>query len=170
MHTTDEARCRLAIDAAARLSETMSAALIARCRLQWSMTSCCAAVALFSITLLPDIGGCYSPAMAKAFLAVALSCIHCLYRRYVFRFSQMLILAFVTATLFPKPRMNYDTVSGGSLLIGAIFFSLLQFLFDGAAEANFLWAPQPTHSLQGLSSKRRSILRWCHEFCTSPCT
>lgn len=60
----------------------------------------------------------------------------------------MLILAFVTATLFPKPRMDYDTVSGGSLLIGAIFFSLLQFLFDGAEEFNCLWSPQPTHSRQ----------------------
>mmetsp|Transcript_9242 Transcript_9242/g.27733 ORF Transcript_9242/g.27733 Transcript_9242/m.27733 type:complete len:1604 (+) Transcript_9242:484-5295(+) len=53
---------------------------------------------------------------------------------YVFRFMQMLILAFVTATLFPKPRQTYDTVAGGSLLIGAIFFSLLQFLFDGMTE------------------------------------
>ncbi len=41
-------------------------------------------------------------------------------RRYVFRFGQMLFLAFAVATLFPKPRMTFDTVGGGSLLIGAL--------------------------------------------------
>lgn len=55
------------------------------------------------------------------------------FRRYVFRFVQMLFLAFAVSTLFPKPRMDYDSVAGGSVLMGAIFFSLLQFLFDGVA-------------------------------------
>ena len=51
--------------------------------------------------------------------------------RFVFRLVITLLMAVLTATLFPKPRMHYDTVQGGTLVIGALFFCVMRFLFDG---------------------------------------
>lgn len=53
---------------------------------------------------------------------------------YIFKTIQLVIVAFIVATLFLRKKLHKNTVSDGYLFMGAMFFALIQLLFNGYAE------------------------------------
>jgi ABC-type multidrug transport system ATPase subunit/ABC-type multidrug transport system permease subunit len=53
---------------------------------------------------------------------------------YVFKTSQLTVLAFITMTLFLRTKMHHDTPDDGNIYMGAIFFGLVSCMFNGFAE------------------------------------
>eukprot|EP00249_Psilotum_nudum_P025134 c29384_g1_i2 orf=661-5040(+) len=53
---------------------------------------------------------------------------------YVFKIVQICIMAIITMTLFLRTKMHHDTVDDGSIYTGALFFSLVNIMFNGFAE------------------------------------
>ncbi len=49
---------------------------------------------------------------------------------------QIALLAFITCTLFVRPRMPTRTVSDGSKFAALLFYSLVTMLFDGFTEVS----------------------------------
>lgn len=47
---------------------------------------------------------------------------------------QICIIAIITTTLFIRTRMHHETVEDGNMYLGALFFSLVSFLFNGIPE------------------------------------
>ncbi|EFJ21485.1 hypothetical protein SELMODRAFT_443490 [Selaginella moellendorffii] len=53
---------------------------------------------------------------------------------YVFKGSQLILLAFITMTVFLRTEMHHRTVGDGGLYMGALFFGLIIVMFNGFAE------------------------------------
>ncbi|KAJ8773506.1 hypothetical protein K2173_005752 [Erythroxylum novogranatense] len=53
---------------------------------------------------------------------------------YIFKMSQLIILAFVTATLFLRTKLHHDTTKDGGIYMGALFFAVIVSMFNGFSE------------------------------------
>ncbi|GAB2217837.1 hypothetical protein Droror1_Dr00001049 [Drosera rotundifolia] len=53
---------------------------------------------------------------------------------YTFKNIQLIIIGLIASTLFLRTKLHKQTVSDGLVYMGALFFSLIQLLFDGYAE------------------------------------
>ncbi|OAY63325.1 ABC transporter G family member 36 [Ananas comosus] len=53
---------------------------------------------------------------------------------YIFRATQLTIVAFVTMTLFLRTNMHRDSVTDGGIYMGALFFGVLMIMFNGFSE------------------------------------
>ncbi|XP_038696600.1 pleiotropic drug resistance protein 1-like [Tripterygium wilfordii] len=53
---------------------------------------------------------------------------------YIFKLSQLTIMATVTMTLFFRTEMHRETVTDGGIYLGALFFAMLMIMFNGYAE------------------------------------
>ncbi|XP_062163258.1 pleiotropic drug resistance protein 1-like isoform X3 [Alnus glutinosa] len=55
---------------------------------------------------------------------------------YIFKMSQLTLLAFITMTIFLRTEMHRDTVKDGGIYMGALFFTVLVAMFNGISELN----------------------------------
>ncbi|KAL4312829.1 hypothetical protein GQ457_01G039730 [Hibiscus cannabinus] len=53
---------------------------------------------------------------------------------FIFKFIQLSFLAIIAMTLFLRTEMNRDSVAGGGIYMGAIFFGLIIIMFNGMSE------------------------------------
>lgn len=53
---------------------------------------------------------------------------------YVFKTVQITIMSIIAMTVFLRTEMQVGTVTGGSKFLGALFFSLMNIMFNGMAE------------------------------------
>ncbi|CAE5957576.1 unnamed protein product [Arabidopsis arenosa] len=62
---------------------------------------------------------------------------------YYFKFGQLLVMAFLTMTLFFRTEMQKKTVVDGNLYTGALFFLLMMLMFNGMSELSMTIAKLP---------------------------
>ncbi|KAK4559271.1 hypothetical protein RGQ29_008489 [Quercus rubra] len=55
---------------------------------------------------------------------------------YIFKMSQLTLIAFIMMTLFLRTEMHRDTVADGGIYLGALFFTALVAMFNGISELN----------------------------------
>ncbi|KAL0536436.1 hypothetical protein IC582_025385 [Cucumis melo] len=53
---------------------------------------------------------------------------------YIFKLTQLILMAFVTMTLFFRTEMRRRTVDDGSVYMGALFFAIIIIMFNGFSE------------------------------------
>ncbi|OMO80624.1 ABC-2 type transporter [Corchorus olitorius] len=53
---------------------------------------------------------------------------------YIFKMTQLVILGFITMTIFLRTEMHRDTVTDGGIYMGALFFTLLMMMFNGYSD------------------------------------
>lgn len=62
---------------------------------------------------------------------------------YVFKFVQLLIVAFITMSVFFRSTLHHRTVDDGGLYLGELYFSMVILLFNGFTEVSMLVAKLP---------------------------
>ncbi|KAK3416802.1 hypothetical protein EUGRSUZ_H02562 [Eucalyptus grandis] len=62
---------------------------------------------------------------------------------YIFKVTQLTIMAFISMTLFLRTKMHRDTVTDGGIYIGASFFTVITIVFNGMAELSMTIAKLP---------------------------
>ncbi|XP_030526171.1 pleiotropic drug resistance protein 1-like isoform X2 [Rhodamnia argentea] len=62
---------------------------------------------------------------------------------YIFKITQLTIMAFITMTLFLRTKMHRDSITDGGLYIGALFFTVVSIMFNGMAELSMTIAKLP---------------------------
>ncbi|KAE8696102.1 Pleiotropic drug resistance protein 1 [Hibiscus syriacus] len=62
---------------------------------------------------------------------------------YIFKFIHLTMMAFITMTLFLRTEMKHDSVVGGGIYMGALFFGLITIMFNGMAEISMTIAKLP---------------------------
>ncbi|PIA65375.1 hypothetical protein AQUCO_00100684v1 [Aquilegia coerulea] len=67
---------------------------------------------------------------------------------YMFKFVQIIILAFINMTLFLRTKMSRDDVTDGGIYMGALFNGLTTLFFNGFAELNMATAKLPVFHKQ----------------------
>ncbi|XP_030526427.1 pleiotropic drug resistance protein 1-like isoform X1 [Rhodamnia argentea] len=53
---------------------------------------------------------------------------------YIFKISQLILIACITMTVFFRTKMPRDTTTDGGIYIGALFFTLVMIMFNGMVE------------------------------------
>ncbi|KAI4379902.1 hypothetical protein MLD38_006141 [Melastoma candidum] len=53
---------------------------------------------------------------------------------YIFKLFQLIVIAFICMTIFPRVKMHRDTVADGGIYMGALFFTIVMIMFNGFAE------------------------------------
>ncbi|KAL4182513.1 hypothetical protein AMTRI_Chr11g150490 [Amborella trichopoda] len=53
---------------------------------------------------------------------------------YIFKTTQISIMSFITMTVFLRTEMNHNTIADGNKYFGALFFGLVNVMFNGMAE------------------------------------
>ncbi|KAK1296991.1 Pleiotropic drug resistance protein 3 [Acorus calamus] len=53
---------------------------------------------------------------------------------YVFKAAQLTVIAFITMTVFLRTKMHHDSVTDGSIYMGALFFAIIMIMFNGFSE------------------------------------
>ncbi|XP_021845699.1 ABC transporter G family member 39 isoform X2 [Spinacia oleracea] len=53
---------------------------------------------------------------------------------YIFKTTQLTIMSLITMTVFLRTTMHHETVADGGKYLGALFFSLMNMMFNGMAE------------------------------------
>ncbi|KAB5513950.1 hypothetical protein DKX38_027856 [Salix brachista] len=53
---------------------------------------------------------------------------------YIFKFTQLIILASITMTLFLRTEMHRNTIVDGGIYLGALFFAIIVIMFNGFSE------------------------------------
>ncbi|KAL8091918.1 pleiotropic drug resistance protein 1-like [Apium graveolens] len=53
---------------------------------------------------------------------------------YVFKSTQFVIMALITLSLFPRPIMHRESVTDGSMYMGALFYGVMSIMLNGIAE------------------------------------
>ncbi|KAF6144901.1 hypothetical protein GIB67_041487 [Kingdonia uniflora] len=53
---------------------------------------------------------------------------------YIFKLTQLSLLAIITMTVFFRSEMPRDSITDGGIFMGALFFSLIMIMFNGFAE------------------------------------
>ncbi|XP_074570849.1 ABC transporter G family member 36-like isoform X2 [Curcuma longa] len=53
---------------------------------------------------------------------------------YIFRVIQLTIMAMITMTVFLRTKMPHDSVEGGNIYMGALYFTVLVIVFNGFSE------------------------------------
>ncbi|CAN6456247.1 unnamed protein product [Victoria cruziana] len=62
---------------------------------------------------------------------------------YIFKMTQLVVIAFITMTLFLRTEMHRDTINNGVVYLGALFFGLITIMFNGFAELSLTVAKLP---------------------------
>ncbi|XP_056166397.1 pleiotropic drug resistance protein 1-like [Syzygium oleosum] len=62
---------------------------------------------------------------------------------YIFKITQLTIMAFISMTLFLRTKMHRDTITDGGIYIGALFFTVTTIMFNGMAELSMTIAKLP---------------------------
>ncbi|XP_031474141.1 pleiotropic drug resistance protein 1-like [Nymphaea colorata] len=62
---------------------------------------------------------------------------------YIFKMMQLIVLAFITMTLFLRTKMHRNTINDGGIYLGALFFGLITIMFNGFAELSLTIAILP---------------------------
>ncbi|KDP36995.1 hypothetical protein JCGZ_06051 [Jatropha curcas] len=62
---------------------------------------------------------------------------------YIFKLTQLIIMALVTMTLFLRTKMHRDTVDDGGIYLGALFFATILIMFNGMSELAMTIAKLP---------------------------
>ncbi|GMY34126.1 pleiotropic drug resistance protein 1-like isoform X2 [Fagus crenata] len=62
---------------------------------------------------------------------------------YIFKFIQLTIMAMIAMTLFLRTEMHRNSVSGGGIYSGALFYSVVVIMFNGSAEISMTVAKLP---------------------------
>ncbi|PHT32775.1 Pleiotropic drug resistance protein 1 [Capsicum baccatum] len=57
---------------------------------------------------------------------------------YVFKFFQLLIMGFITMTIFFRTKMKHDTLDDGGIYAGALFFVVVMNMFNGMSELGLI--------------------------------
>ncbi|WOK99146.1 ABC transporter G family member 36-like isoform X2 [Canna indica] len=55
---------------------------------------------------------------------------------YIFKASQLFILALITMTVFLRTKLHRETVTDGGIYLGALFFGAVMIMFNGFAETS----------------------------------
>ncbi|EEF49231.1 ATP-binding cassette transporter, putative [Ricinus communis] len=71
---------------------------------------------------------------------------------YIFKLTQLTIMAMVAMTLFLRTEMHRDSVTNGGIYVGALFFSVVFIMFNGLSEISLTIAKLPVFY------KQRSLL------------
>ncbi|XP_011019747.1 PREDICTED: pleiotropic drug resistance protein 1-like [Populus euphratica] len=53
---------------------------------------------------------------------------------YIFKFTQLILLASITMTIFLRTEMHRNTITDGGIYIGALFFAIIIIMFNGFSE------------------------------------
>ncbi|GMI78069.1 pleiotropic drug resistance 12, ATP-binding cassette G40, PLEIOTROPIC DRUG RESISTANCE 12 [Hibiscus trionum] len=53
---------------------------------------------------------------------------------YIFKFIELTMMALITMTLFLRTKMRHDSIVGGGIYMGALFFGLATIMFNGMSE------------------------------------
>ncbi|KAI4379291.1 hypothetical protein MLD38_005609 [Melastoma candidum] len=53
---------------------------------------------------------------------------------YIFKLIQIIVMAIVTMTVFPRTKMHKDNDTDGNIFVGALFFTLVMIMFNGLLE------------------------------------
>ncbi|KAL6296586.1 hypothetical protein ACE6H2_004728 [Prunus campanulata] len=53
---------------------------------------------------------------------------------YIFKMTQLTLMAFISMTLFFRTKMHRDTVADGGIYLGAMFFTIIIIMFNGFSE------------------------------------
>ncbi|KAF8393292.1 hypothetical protein HHK36_021533 [Tetracentron sinense] len=62
---------------------------------------------------------------------------------YIFKLTQLIIIALITMTLFLRTKMHRDTVTDGGIFLGALFFTVIMIMFNGMSELAMTIAKLP---------------------------
>ncbi|CAN0856234.1 Pleiotropic drug resistance protein 1 [Linum grandiflorum] len=62
---------------------------------------------------------------------------------YVFKLTQLFIMALVTMTIFFRTEMHRNTEEDGGMYVGALFFTLVMIMFNGMSELSMTIAKLP---------------------------
>uniref|UniRef100_A0A2N9EB47 ABC transporter domain-containing protein n=1 Tax=Fagus sylvatica TaxID=28930 RepID=A0A2N9EB47_FAGSY len=62
---------------------------------------------------------------------------------YIFKFIQLTIMAMIAMTLFLRTEMHRNSVTGGGIYSGALFYSVVVIMFNGSAEISMTVAKLP---------------------------
>jgi len=63
---------------------------------------------------------------------------------YIFKTSQLSVMAFITMTVFLRTKMHRDSPNSGLIYMGALFFGLITCMFNGFAELSMTIHKLPT--------------------------
>ncbi|XP_065849475.1 pleiotropic drug resistance protein 1-like [Euphorbia lathyris] len=53
---------------------------------------------------------------------------------YIFKIVQIIILALISISVFPRTKMHHDTLTDAATYLGALFFSIVTLMFNGFTE------------------------------------
>ncbi|XP_030464472.1 pleiotropic drug resistance protein 1-like [Syzygium oleosum] len=62
---------------------------------------------------------------------------------YIFKITQLTVMASITMTLFLRTKMHRDSATDGGVYIGALFFTLISIMFNGMVELSMTIAKLP---------------------------
>ncbi|KAI6671954.1 hypothetical protein NL676_006839 [Syzygium grande] len=62
---------------------------------------------------------------------------------YIFKITQLTVMASITMTLFLRTKMHRDSTTDGGVYIGALFFTLISIMFNGMVELSMTIAKLP---------------------------
>ncbi|CAI0473694.1 unnamed protein product [Linum tenue] len=62
---------------------------------------------------------------------------------YVFKLTQLFIMALLAMTVFFRTEMHRNTIQDGGIFVGALFFTLIMIMFNGMAELSMTIAKLP---------------------------
>ncbi|KAI7987857.1 Pleiotropic drug resistance protein 1 [Camellia lanceoleosa] len=63
---------------------------------------------------------------------------------YIFKFTQLIIMAFIAMTIFLRTEMPKKTTADGTIFMGALFYSIMMVMFNGFAELAMTILKLPT--------------------------
>ncbi|KAL7166187.1 hypothetical protein ACSBR2_036964 [Camellia fascicularis] len=63
---------------------------------------------------------------------------------YIFKFTQLIIMAFIAMTIFLRVEMPKKTTADGTVFMGALFYSIMMIMFNGFAELAMTILKLPT--------------------------
>ncbi|KAL7166193.1 hypothetical protein ACSBR2_036971 [Camellia fascicularis] len=63
---------------------------------------------------------------------------------YIFKFTQLIIMAFIAMTIFLRTEMPKKTTADGTVFMGALFFGIMMVMFNGFAELAMTILKLPT--------------------------
>uniref|UniRef100_A0A0D9XCM5 ABC transporter domain-containing protein n=1 Tax=Leersia perrieri TaxID=77586 RepID=A0A0D9XCM5_9ORYZ len=62
---------------------------------------------------------------------------------YIFKATQLTLMAFIAMTVFIRTNMHHDSITNGGIYMGALFFAILIIMFNGLAEVGLTIAKLP---------------------------
>ncbi|KAG8056465.1 hypothetical protein GUJ93_ZPchr0002g23043 [Zizania palustris] len=62
---------------------------------------------------------------------------------YIFKATQLILLAIIAMTVFIRPNMHHDSIANGRLYMGAIFYGIAIIMFNGMPEVILIIAKLP---------------------------